>query len=66
MTFDWNLLLCALGLALILEGTPYFLWSEKMPGFLRFLSERPPSLLRKIGLAAIFSGLILLVLGRYL
>ena len=64
MNFDWNLLLCALGLALILEGMPYFLCSEKMPEFLRFLSERPPSLLRKLGLGAIIIGLVLVLLAR--
>lgn len=64
MTFDWNLLICALGLALIFEGAPYFLWPEKMPEFLRFLSERPPSLLRKLGLLAMIAGLVLLTLGR--
>lgn len=64
MTFDMQLLLAALGLALILEGIPYFLWSEKMPEYLRFLSERPPSTLRKMGLAAIIAGLLALALAR--
>ncbi|TVR00667.1 MAG: DUF2065 domain-containing protein [Desulfovibrionales bacterium] len=64
MTFDVQLLLAALGLALILEGMPYFLWSEKMPEYLRFLAERPPSTLRKMGLAAIIAGLVFLTLAR--
>ncbi|SMP43907.1 hypothetical protein SAMN06295888_102237 [Desulfonatronum zhilinae] len=64
MTFDMQLLLAALGLALIMEGIPYFLWSEKMPEYLRFLSERPPSTLRKMGLAAIIAGLFFLALAR--
>ncbi len=64
MSFDWILLLYALGLALILEGMLYFLWPEKMSEFLRFLSERPPSLLRKLGLGSIILGLALLFLGR--
>jgi len=64
MSFDWNLLLYALGLAFILEGMLYFLFAEKMPEFLRYLSERPPSLLRKLGLLAIIIGLALLFLGR--
>lgn len=64
MTFDVQLLLAALGLALIMEGIPYFLWSEKMPEYLRFLSERPPSTLRKMGLAAIVAGLVFLALAR--
>ncbi|SDB13390.1 hypothetical protein SAMN05660653_00657 [Desulfonatronum thiosulfatophilum] len=64
MNFDLKLLLAALGLALVLEGIPYFLWSEKMPGYLRFLSEQPPATLRKMGLAAIISGLVFLALAR--
>jgi uncharacterized protein YjeT (DUF2065 family) len=64
MSLDWNLLLCALGLALIIEGLPHFLWPEKMSDFLRFLSERPPALLRKLGLLAIILGLVLVFLGR--
>lgn len=66
MTFDWNLLLCALGLALILEGMPYFLWPEKLPEYLRYLSKRPPSVLRKLGLAAMGVGLLFLFLGQKL
>lgn len=66
MDFDWKLLLYALGLALILEGLPYFAWAEKMPAFLRYLSSRPPSMLRKLGLAAIAAGFLLLFLGRRL
>ena len=64
MTFDFQLLLAALGLALILEGIPYFLWSEKMPEYLKFMSERPPSTLRRMGLAAILAGLLFLALAR--
>lgn len=66
MTFDWKLLLYALGLAMILEGMPYFLWSEKMPEYLRYLSERPPAVLRKLGLAAMGAGLLFLFLGQKL
>jgi uncharacterized protein len=66
MTLDWNLLLAALGLALILEGAPYFLWSEKMPEYLRYLAERPPAVLRKLGLLAMAAGLVFLLLARRL
>lgn len=64
MTFDWGLLLCVLGLAMILEGVPYFLWSEKMPEVLRYLAQRPPSALRRLGLTAIIAGLVLVMIGR--
>lgn len=66
MTFDWNLLLYALGLALIFEGMPYFLWPEKLPEYLRYLSKLPPTVLRKLGLAAMGAGLMFLFLGQKL
>jgi uncharacterized protein YjeT (DUF2065 family) len=64
MDFDWKTFATALGLAFILEGLPYFLLAEKMPTVLRGLSERPPSELRRLGLAAISAGLLVVYLMR--
>lgn len=58
--------LCALGLAFILEGIPYFLFAERMPLVLRMLVEKPPSVLRKIGIGALVTGMILIFLGKNL
>ena len=52
-----KLFLSALGLALILEGAPYFLAPEKMQGTLRLIVEQSPSMLRFAGLVAMLVGL---------
>ncbi|MCF8104060.1 MAG: DUF2065 domain-containing protein [Desulfohalobiaceae bacterium] len=66
MRFDLPLLIIALGLALILEGLPYFLFAERMPRVLKILIEQPPAALRRIGVAALLIGLGLVYLGRQL
>ena len=64
MQFDLAFFLCALGLAFILEGIPYFIWAEKMPRFLETMSRQPPSSLRRLGLTAIVLGLLAIYLGQ--
>ncbi|HCR13888.1 DUF2065 domain-containing protein [Solidesulfovibrio sp.] len=64
MHFDWKIFLTALGLAFILEGLPYFLAAEKMPGVLRALSERKPRELRVLGMTAMLAGLLLIFVLR--
>ncbi|NCC24311.1 MAG: DUF2065 domain-containing protein [Deltaproteobacteria bacterium] len=66
MSFNLSIFLCGLGLALILEGLPYFLWAEKMPVILRTMAEQPPGRLRILGLCAILSGLAVVFMGRSL
>lgn len=64
MQFDTKTFLCALGLAFIIEGTPYFLFPERMQSVLRQLSESAPMLLRGLGTLAMAGGLLLVWLGR--
>jgi hypothetical protein len=64
MHIDLPFFLCALGLAFILEGIPYFLFAEKMPGLLRMLLEKRPADLRKIGVGALLVGLLLIYMGQ--
>ncbi len=64
MNIDWSFLLSAVGLALILEGTPYFLWAEKMPSVLKLLSQSPVSSLRRLGVTAILAGLLFIYFAR--
>ncbi len=64
MNIDWSLLIVAVGLALIFEGLPYFLFAEKMPLVLVTLAEQKPKFLRFIGLAAMILGLLVISLGR--
>jgi hypothetical protein len=66
MSFDVHFLLTALGLALILEGLPYFLFAERMPSVLHSLLNQPPTVLRLMGVAALLAGLVLVYLGRFL
>ncbi|MCA1742447.1 MAG: DUF2065 domain-containing protein [Desulfonatronovibrio sp.] len=64
MQFDLTFFLCALGLAFILEGIPYFIWAEKMPKFLETMSKQPPGNLRRLGFTAIILGMLVIFLGR--
>ena len=66
MTFQWNIFIAALGLALILEGLPYFLGPEAVKKLVSKVLELPPAYLRFFGLAAIIAGLALVALSRAL
>ena len=56
----------ALGLALIIEGLPYFLHPVGALRALRKLEEMDPLAVRILGLAALACGMVILMLGRYL
>lgn len=60
---NWQLILLALGLALIIEGLPYFLFPEGTLRTLRQLDGLGPAAARLLGLAALIGGLLLLLLG---
>ncbi|MFZ5428251.1 MAG: DUF2065 domain-containing protein [Thermodesulfobacteriota bacterium] len=64
MNIDLKLVAMAVGIALVIEGMPYFLLAEKMPEVLRRLSSMPPGALRVMGAAAMASGLALVWLVR--
>ena len=66
MTFQWNIFIAALGLALILESLPYFLGPEAVKKFVAKILELPPSTLRFFGLGGIIAGLSLVALSRLL
>lgn len=66
MHIDWPFLLSALGLAFIIEGIPYFLFSERMPRILISIIERGPRQLRILGLIAMIFGLLLISFGQSL
>jgi hypothetical protein len=61
-----KLFLLALGLALILEGMPYFLFPRRLRELLAVLEDMPDTALRFFGLTAMCCGLLLLAAGRYL
>jgi uncharacterized protein YjeT (DUF2065 family) len=60
---NWQLLLMALGLALILEGLPYFLHPEGSLRTLRRLEALGPAAVRLLGLSALAVGVIVLLLA---
>ena len=66
MNIDWSLLIIAVGLALVFEGVPYFLFAERMPHVLLRMATQPPKFLRFIGLSAIILGLLVVSFGRSL
>ena len=64
MHFQWKIFIAALGLALILEGLPYFLGPEAVKGLMSKVLELPPKYLRAFGFTAIIAGLALVALSR--
>lgn len=66
MRIDWRLLVIAIGLVLILEGLPWFLFPERAAGMLRRLQAAGPEALRMLGFLALFAGALLLVIGRWM
>lgn len=57
-------LFCLLGLVLIVEGIPYFVFPEKMKRWMAIIQETGDLQLRIMGLAAMSAGLILVYLFR--
>ena len=55
----WTLLLPALGLALFLEGLPYFISPSALRSYLRRVEQMTDATLRGIGLALMVFGLLL-------
>ncbi len=60
----WQDLLAALALMLVFEGILPFLNPARFRNMLRMLDEMDDSSVRKIGLASMIAGLVLLYLGK--
>lgn len=56
--------LCVLGMVLVLEGLPYFVFPEKIKDYMKVLMAMPASTLRIVGGGAMAVGLFLIYLGR--
>ena len=56
--------LCVIGMVMILEGLPYFAFPERMKDWVRKIMEMPESALRRMGMALMGIGLLLIYLGR--
>ncbi|MEE9613803.1 MAG: DUF2065 domain-containing protein [Thermodesulfobacteriota bacterium] len=62
MTFFWSVI----GVVLIIEGIPYFIFPGKVKNWAQFLQEIPERTLRVMGFASMGVGLVLLYVVRYL
>jgi hypothetical protein len=58
--------LCVLGLVLIVEGLPYFVFPEKMKELLSKIPQLPAASLRMFGIAAIMAGMLLVFIAKRL
>jgi hypothetical protein len=56
--------LCVLGMVLVVEGLPYFAFPERMKRWVARMAEMPDEQLRKLGIAVMALGLLLVYLGR--
>jgi hypothetical protein len=56
--------LCVLGMVLVVEGLPYFAFPERMKRWVARMAEMPDEQLRKLGIAIMALGLLLVYLGR--
>ena len=58
--------LCVLGLVLIVEGLPYFIFPEKMKELLSKIPQVPAASLRMFGVTAIMAGMLLVFIAKRL
>lgn len=56
--------LCVIGMVMIVEGLPYFIFPEKMKSWMEKIIEMHESALRGIGITLMLAGLLLVYLGR--
>jgi len=59
----WSLLVCAFGVAVFLEGLPYFIAPASVRRFLAHMSQTSDTTLRTVGLALMVVGLLLAYLA---
>jgi len=64
MKFELNIFLAALGLALVIEGLPYFLAPDAVRRMALRMQEISPGMLRLIGLMSMLGGLAIVALAR--
>lgn len=64
MQFDAPLFFTALGLAFVLEGLPWALFPQGMRRVMQSLTLGPAEMLRRMGLAAVGIGMLVVWLAR--
>ncbi len=56
--------LCVIGMVMIIEGIPYFIFPDKMKFWIEKILEMSESEMRKLGLVLMLIGLWLVYLGK--
>ena len=56
--------LCVIGMVMILEGIPYFIFPDKMKPWLARILETPDHTLRRLAMVLMAVGLVLVYIGR--
>ncbi|UCE55626.1 MAG: DUF2065 domain-containing protein [Desulfobacterales bacterium] len=56
--------LCVVGMVMIIEGLPYFIFPAKMKVWIQKILVTPEGALRRLGLVLMAVGLLLVYFGR--
>lgn len=64
MYFDWELFLCAMGLAFVFEAMPWIIAPERLRESLLRLAEKDADELRRWGLVLLGTGILLIWYAR--
>lgn len=56
--------LCVIGMVMVVEGIPYFVFPVKMKVWVEKVLEMPENTLRRFGLVLMVSGIFLVYLGK--
>ena len=56
--------LCVIGMVMIIEGLPYFVFPERLKAWLQKISEMEPNTLRLLGFLSMVLGAILVYANR--
>ena len=56
--------LCVVGMVMIIEGLPYFIFPAKMKVWIQKILGTPEGALRRLGLVLMAVGLLLVYFGR--
>lgn len=56
--------LCVVGMVMIIEGLPYFIFPAKMKVWIQKILVTPEGALRRLGLVLMAGGLLLVYFGR--
>jgi len=57
-------ILCVVGMVMIIEGLPYFVFPEKMKFWIQKIMVTPEGALRRLGLVLMSIGMLLVYVGR--